>query len=115
MALACTPPPKRSWKSPFLPPSFITPPRGVSRANGLDDMRINPHFVQRIVPQSTAEQDRSSVLRICTAISDAGRRWSRVLRKEMNRGIHGIHGRPEKRGLRSTNRPSQNNISLLAL
>ncbi len=46
-------------------PSFLTPSGEVGRVNGLDDIRNVPHFAQRSVPQSNAEQDWSSALRIC--------------------------------------------------
>jgi len=52
-------------RSSYFQPSFSTPLRATSRGKGLDDIRITPLFVQRTVPQSNAEQDRSSALRIC--------------------------------------------------
>ena len=65
-------------RSSYFQPSFIPPLRGVSRGEGLDDMSINPLFLQRTVPQSNAEQDRSSALRIWIAIVEADRRRRRI-------------------------------------
>jgi len=48
-------------RSPYSRTSIPTS-GGVSRGNGLDDIRINPLLVQRTVPQSNAEQARSSAL-----------------------------------------------------
>ncbi len=51
----------------YLQPSSITTLGGVSRGKSLGEIRINPLFVQRPVPQSNAEQDGSSALRSCAA------------------------------------------------
>ena len=52
-------------RSSCFQPSFLTPFGGVGRVNGLDDIRNDPHFAQRSVPQGNAEQDWSSALKIC--------------------------------------------------
>jgi len=79
-------------RSSYFQPCFTTPPGGVSRGKGLDDIRIAPLFVQRTVPQSNAEQGRSSGRRIWIAVVKVVRRRRRALRKEMNRGICEIRG-----------------------
>jgi hypothetical protein len=43
---------------------FTTPPGGGRKGRSVDHIRINPLFVQRIVPQSNAEKAGSSALRI---------------------------------------------------
>jgi hypothetical protein len=55
--------------STYLQPSFFMQPEGISRGNGLNDIRTNRLLVQRPVPENTAEQDRSSALRIRVHLS----------------------------------------------
>jgi hypothetical protein len=64
--------------SSYFQPSFTTPPVGVSRGKGLDAIGINPLSVQRTAPESNAEKDRSSALRIGATIPQCPARRAEI-------------------------------------
>ena len=89
-------------RGPLMRPTYLRrfwhPTGGISRGKGLGNIRMTPLFVQRTVPQSDAEQARSSApssrVHPCPSV---------VL------SCPGPATNRENCGLRPTNLPSQNN------